>query len=158
MPSFTPVFGTRSPRASGSPIRWARSFPSLGAAITTRRWAAGPKRNFYSFPGLVDPSELAPIKVWTNELELSFSSEGRRLFNLDPGLLFLTRFVLATTKDRPQRIPLSLGIYAELTLIYENDEYRPLRWTYPDWASEDYRAFLKELRERLKADLRRLGF
>jgi hypothetical protein len=113
-----------------------------------------PVRSFYSFPRLVDPAELAPIKTWTNELELSLAPQGQRLFNLDPGLLFLSRFVLATTKDRPHRIPLSLGIFAETTLIYESGDYRPLDWTYPDWASEEYRAILRGLRERLKAELR----
>jgi hypothetical protein len=117
---------------------------------------ARPSRSFLSFPRLVDPAELAGIKTWTNSIELDLAdggSGGGRPANLDPGLLSLTRFVLATTKDRPHRIPLSEGIYAETTLVYEAGDYMPLPWTYPDWASEPYRALLRELRARLKEDI-----
>jgi hypothetical protein len=116
------------------------------------------RRSFLSFADLVDPGELASVKLFTNAVERRFSSGGRRRFNLDPGLLSLGRFVLATTKDRAHRIPLSTpsgeGIYGELTLIYEKGAFRPLPWTYPDWASEEYRNILAGLRERLKSELR----
>ena len=113
-----------------------------------------PRRGFLSYPRLVAPEELASIKAFTNEVEERWAPEGRRLYNLDPGLLFLGRFELATTKDRPHRVPLSGGIYAEITLVYERGDFRPLPWTYPDWASEEYRAFLRALREKLKRELR----
>lgn len=113
-----------------------------------------PRRSFLSFERLVDPAELADIKAWTNGLERSYAAEGCRGVNLDPGLLSLSRFVLATTKDRPQRIALSRGIYADLTLVYEDGDYRPLPWTYPDWASEEYRSRLRKLRKNLKIELR----
>lgn len=116
-----------------------------------------PRRSFISFPRLVEPSELAAIKTWTDSLELSFASGGNRRVNLDPGLLSLANFILATTKNRPHRIALALGIYAEVTLLYEDGDFRPLPWTYPDWASEEYRALLRELRARLKLELRRRG-
>ncbi len=111
-----------------------------------------PRRCFASFAESVDPSALASIKVETNRLESLFSRPcGGRLFNLDPGLLSLPRFVLATTKQRPHRLPLSQGIYGELTLIYESGEYKALAWTYPDWASDEYRAYLGTLRASIKA-------
>jgi hypothetical protein len=114
-----------------------------------------PARSFIAFARLVDPSTLPEIKTWTNELELRLArAEGGRLFNLDPGLLSLTRFVLATTKARPHRIPLGGGIYGELTLMFEAGDYRPLPWTYPDWASEEYRAYLLGLRDKIKAEAR----
>jgi hypothetical protein len=112
------------------------------------------RRGFYSFGALVDPSELAELKLWTNALEEGGSAGGRRGFNIDPGLLSLGRFSLATTKDRPHRIPLGRGIYAELTLLFEGGEWRPLPWTYADWRSPEYRALLAELRERHKLELR----
>jgi hypothetical protein len=114
-----------------------------------------PTRRFASFATLVDPAALASIKLWTNGLELRLGrAGGGRLFNLDPGLLSLPRFVLATTKARPHRIPLSGGIYGELTLMFDKGDYRPLPWTYPDWASEEYRAYLRGLRAGLKAALK----
>ncbi len=116
-----------------------------------------PKRSFLAFADLVDPAELAAIKTLTNSLERDFSLDGRRRFNLDPGLLSLSSFVLATTKARPQRIALSAGIYADLALLFSEGDYRPLPWTYPDWASEDYRARLRALRAGLKSQLHSLG-
>jgi len=112
------------------------------------------RRGFLSYPRLVDPALLAELKLWTNELELRFSVDGRRLFNIDPGLLSLGRFCLATTKDRSHRIPLGKGIFAELTLIYERGEWRPLPWTYADWRSAEHRALLEELRRRYRLERR----
>ncbi len=110
-------------------------------------------RTFYSFGRLVDPASLSSIKIWTNALEARFSSEGRRRHNLDPGLLSLSRLVLATTKNRAHRLPLRDGIYGELTLVYEKGGFQFLPWTYADWRSEKYRAILAELRSRLKEEL-----
>jgi len=115
-----------------------------------------PRRSFLSFERLVDPSTLARIKLATNDIEASFSESGSRRINIDPGLLSLGRFALATTKERPHRIPLGLGIFGELTLIYEKGEYRALPWTYPDWASAEYRSLLAAFREDLKLELRRM--
>jgi hypothetical protein len=110
-----------------------------------------PARSFAAFARLIEPSTLPDIKRWTNELELGFArASGGRLFNLDPGLLSLNGFILATTKGRAHRLPLRDGIYGELTLIFEGGDYRPLPWTYPDWASEEYRAYLRGLRADLK--------
>ncbi|HOX33414.1 MAG TPA: DUF4416 family protein [Spirochaetales bacterium] len=106
------------------------------------------RRGFLSFARSVDPSGLADLKLWTNGLEEALAVGGRRRVNLDPGLLSLGRFCLATTKDRSHRIPLGRGIYAELTLVYEGGEFRPLPWTYADWRSPEYRVLLGELRER----------
>jgi hypothetical protein len=114
------------------------------------------RRGFYSFGRLVDPAELADLKLWTNGIEERSSVDGKRRVNLDPGLLSLGRFTLATTKDRSHRIPLGRGIYAELTLIFERGEWRPLPWTYADWRSPEYRALLTELRERYRLE-RRVG-
>jgi hypothetical protein len=128
------------------PFRWSDYYDA--------EMGARPERDFISFSTLVDPASLAGIKTWTNELELSFSKGGPRTVNIDPGLLSLSRFVLATTKDRPHRIPLSNGIYAETTLLYERGDFRALPWTYPDWASEEYLVLLRSLRERLRRELR----
>jgi hypothetical protein len=112
------------------------------------------RRGFYSFGRLVDPAELADLKRWTNDIEERASAGGKRRVNIDPGLLSLGRFSLATTKERAHRIPLARGIYAELTLIFERGEWRPLPWTYADWRSPEYRAILSELRERYRLERR----
>jgi hypothetical protein len=106
----------------------------------------GIRRMFVSFGRLVDPAKLSGIKAETNGLEDGYRENGRRKVNLDPGLLCLSRFVLATTKDGSHRIPLSAGIYAEVTLVFERGSFRPVEWTYPDYRSAEYISILNEIR------------
>jgi len=103
-------------------------------------------RFFIAFEQLVEPDRLAAIKLITGKVEQSFLDKGNRKVNLDPGLLSLSRFILASTKDSSHRIPLSSGIYGEITLMYEKNEFRPVEWTYPDYQCEKYRLILKEIR------------
>ncbi len=112
-------------------------------------------RFFLAFRELVDPSRLAAVKGESNTLEERWRRDGRRAVNLDPGLLALSRFVLATTKENAHRIPLSGGIYAEVTLLYARGGFRPLEWTYPDYRSPEYLAILNDIRTRYKEQLHR---
>jgi hypothetical protein len=117
-------------------------------------------RRFVAFERLVDPQALARIKLATNALEEELGSRpaaggarlaGPRSINLDPGLLSLSRFVLASTKDSSHRIPLADGIFAEITLQYQRPTFRPLPWTYPDYRSEEVHEVLLEIRRMFKA-------
>jgi len=111
------------------------------------------QRYFISVETPVDPSGLADFKRITGEIEDRFRVGGKRRVNLDPGLLSLSRFILASTKDSSHRIPLKKGIYAEITLQYERGSFRETAWTYPDYASGAYRQILKEIRSLYKAQL-----
>jgi len=111
----------------------------------------GIQRFFVSFRRLVDPSLIADIKIQTNRVEERFREADARKVNIDPGLLCLSRFVLVTTKESAHRIPLSGGIYAEVTLLYHKGSFRPLEWTYPDYRSPDYLGILNEIRGLYKA-------
>jgi hypothetical protein len=110
-------------------------------------------RYFLAFDRLVDPSRLASIKKETNAIEERYREGSRRRVNLDPGLLALSRFTLATTKESAHRIPLEGGIYAEITLLYHKGSYQALPWTYPDFQSERYLTILNRIRVRYKAQL-----
>jgi Domain of unknown function (DUF4416) len=112
---------------------------------------AGIQRFFVSFRRLVDPSLIADIKLQTNRIEEQFLEGDARKVNIDPGLLCLSRFVLVTTKESAHRIPLSGGIYAEVTLLYHKGSFRPLEWTYPDYRSPEYLQILNEVRGLYKA-------
>jgi len=112
------------------------------------------ERQFVAFHDLVDPAGLADIKVRTNELEERFRDHGGRRVNLDPGLIALPRFTLATTKENAHRVPLTGGIYAEITLLYGKGGFHPLPWTYPDFRSETYLSILNEIRGLYKIQLR----
>jgi len=61
--------------------------------------------------------------------------------------------VLATTKNYSHRLYLGKGIYAEVTLKYEDGRYKPLPWTYPDYRSEEYMEFFDSIREKYSRQL-----
>ena len=113
------------------------------------------RRLFISFERLVDPAGLARIKLETNAIEDRFREEGRRKVNLDPGLLCLSRFVLATTKESSHRVPLASGIWAEVTLLFEKGSFRPVEWTYPDYRSPGCIAILNSIRALYKEQAKR---
>jgi hypothetical protein len=102
---------------------------------------------------MVDGAEIVRVKRLTNEIELDYAAEGKRRFNLDPGIMTLGNFVLATGKNNAHRIYLGQGIFADLTLIYRSKTYCPLEWTYPDYADPALIRILNELRESYKCKL-----
>jgi hypothetical protein len=104
------------------------------------------KRQIVAFSGLIPPDSLAEIKLITNAMEMTWTQQGRRQVNLDPGYLSLGKLVLATTKDFSHRIYLGQGIYAEVTLHYRHGAFEPWDWTYPDYASPIYRSICGEIR------------
>lgn len=132
-------WGPEAYRSPVIPFRWSDYYDAeMGKPIL---------RSLRSFRNPVHPEDLADIKNYTNEVEKNLSAEGCRRVNLDPGLLFLSRLILATTKDRSHRIPLADGIYGEITLLYEGGGWKPLPWTYADYRSEEYSTALTEMRK-----------
>ena len=105
------------------------------------------RRRIYSFKRTVDPTLLADIKLFTNELEIKLSPEEMRVINLDPGLISHGRVMLATTKKTGFRIPLHDGIYTELTLFYARGAWQKFPWTYRDYQSERVQTFLTRVRK-----------
>ena len=104
-------------------------------------------RRIVSFAACRDPQELAEIKAFTNSLEQQNAENLQRRFNLDPGFISPGRLSLATTKNAGHRIPLSDGIYAELTLFYARGKWNAFPWTYMDFQREDVQAFLSDVRK-----------
>lgn len=111
-------------------------------------------RRFVALRTLIDPGDLARIKLRTNALERTWARDGKRSVNLDPGYLAAAKFVLATTKDYAHRIYLGEGIYAEVTLLYRGGAFEALPWTYPDYCSQAYHRVLGEIRALYMAQLR----
>lgn len=111
----------------------------------------GLSRTFISFVDPIQPDRLNAIKLATNALEDEFTNDsGGRRINVDPGYVTLANLVLASTKDYSHRIYLNNGIYAEITLVFEDKSFRPLNWTYPDYQTESTISFLLRVRESLK--------
>jgi hypothetical protein len=148
----------------------ARLSESFGPPDAISRWLPFEQTDYYNpemgsplfrrlmaFRELIRQDALADIKLFTNELEGRFSMHGARLVNIDPGYLLAERFVLATGKNYTHRIYLREGIYADLTLIYRKGRFRPLNWTYPDFAGEEIGGFLGSVRSRYLYQVKQSG-
>lgn len=152
-PAEARVAGEFSPIVFGSQVlpftHTSYYAPELGTDIL-RQWLL--------LSELVNEDELARIKLRTNQLEqaLAVDREGGkvRTANLDPGLLSFARLVLASTKRSPHRVYLGEGIHAEITLVFESGCYRPVPWTYRDYATPAAIEFFGRAREWLKKRLR----
>ena len=113
-------------------------------------------RRVLAFRDMMAQDGLARIKLATNAIEQTHVVAGRRRVNIDPGYLLLARFLLATGKNYSHRIYIGEGIYAELTLVFERGAFRPLPWTYPDYADRPLRDFLQRVRGQYAGDLNRV--
>jgi hypothetical protein len=116
---------------------------------------AGLRKRLVVFAPPVPPDCLAPVKRHTIELERHVAGSGRypeaRPLNLDPGLLQLGKFLLASTKDQAHRIYLRDGIFAEVTLRFQAGSFVPWEWTYADYREPLVLAFLNQARAHLAA-------
>jgi hypothetical protein len=126
-------------------------FDFIQTAYYQPTMGAGLQKQFLAFREFIPADRLADIKLATNELEHQLAgsrtwSESRPL-NLDPGILTLGKFQLATTKDQAHRVYLRDGIFAEVTLRYEAGAFVPWPWTYADYRLPEVLAFMKEARE-----------
>ena len=112
------------------------------------------KRVFLVFHDLMDPGYLADRKIFTNTIETSTGNDQKpRKINLDPGYFDGGKIVLATTKNFSHRIYIGKGIYAEATIRWEKGDFRPFEYTYPDYASQEYRPALIHIRNLYRSSL-----
>jgi len=113
---------------------------------------------FLVFERLAAPDVLAAAKLRTNELEAELGRTGTfpepRPLNLDPGLLNLGKFMLATTKDQQHRLYLRDGIFAEVTLRYQEGAWHPWPWTYADYRQPEVLEFMELARDYYKQRLK----
>jgi len=100
-----------------------------------------------SFKDLIHPAELAHTKLITNQIEQRHTLEGNRTINLDSGYVHHTQFVLASTKLQGNRIYIGKGICAEITLYYAEGAYKPLKYTYPNYANQEYISEIAKIRK-----------
>lgn len=89
-------------------------------------------------PNFYDRRNLVKDKIWSDEVEKNHSDKNLRNINIDVGYQSLEQIVLATGKQFTHRIYLDHGVYTDLNLIFEGSSYKPLNWTYPDYAHSDF--------------------
>jgi hypothetical protein len=121
----------------------------------TEEMGKGLFRRLITFSPLIPREQLVRIKQETNEIEEQFALEGKRRVNIDPGYICAEHLILATTKGYTHRPYLGEGIHADLTLIYREGQFRPLDWTYPDYASSQVREILRRVRKQYVQELQR---
>ncbi|MFQ5603721.1 MAG: DUF4416 family protein [bacterium] len=114
-------------------------------------------RKFVSFTKLINPKEIAEIKIATNKIEEQLAVAGQRKVNLDPGYLDYNKVILASAKYNSQKIYLDLGIYADPTLWFENGRYQPYPFAFPDFKTGEYDAVFTHIRALFKGQRRKLN-
>ncbi len=111
-------------------------------------------RRMLVFETLIEQDALAEIKLITNDIELEYSKNSKRMVNLDPGYMLHERFVLASGKNFSHRIYIGRRIYADLTLIYTKGRFHTLPWTYPDYTEQNMLIYLEQVRKKYVTDLK----
>jgi hypothetical protein len=109
-------------------------------------------RGFRAFAPRVP--ELAEWKRTARGLESRWRGDSGRRVNIDPGFVGSGGLFLASTKPGGHRVPLAPGIFAEITRYYHRGRWVALPWTFPDYASGLYDAFLTQCRAHLIESLR----
>lgn len=129
-------------------------FPFTQTRYYEKSMGEGLTKQLLAFSRLTPMDQLAEAKRAAIALEEELARSGRfpepRPLNLDPGHLGLGKFVLATTKDQAHRIYLRHGIFAEVTLLFQDGRWTPNPWTYPDYRLPGVLAFLEEMRARYR--------
>ena len=115
-------------------------------------------KQFVCIEKLIDPGELAAIKLKANEIEQDLAQKPNtdlpRPINLDPGIMEPSKLVLASTKNFSHRIYIGQNIYAELTLTYQKGNWHAYDYTFPDHKLPRYHAFFSKVRQRLVEQIR----
>ena len=112
-------------------------------------------RIFLSHEPLIQPNEIARIKLETNEIEDQLVLDGKRKVNLDPGYMDTCKAVLASVKYNGPKIYLDRGIYADLTLQYEKGRFHSFPWSFPDFKTGQYERSFLRIRELYKTQLKK---
>ncbi|MGI6485258.1 MAG: DUF4416 family protein [Thermoanaerobacterales bacterium] len=150
---FEPVRVTLSKRL-GQSIYTSPVLPFNHTDYYTTEMGKDLKRCIFAFMDLIEPNKLPCLKRWSNSLEQDLAVNNQRQVNIDVGYVSLGKLVLASTKNHSHRIYLDEGIYGEVTLRFVRGQFEPWPWTYPDYASPEYRKIFDEIRELHREKLR----
>ena len=135
----------------------SETFPFESTSYYEKEMGTGLIRRFLSFDLMISPHRLPDIKHHTNKIEEKFlDHRGNRMANIDPGYISLGHLILATGKGYAHRPYLRDGIFADLTLIYEDKTFRPLDWTYPDYGSAEIIRLMNMIRKKYAFQIKKL--
>lgn len=133
----------------------SKEFPFSETDYYEKEMGPDLSRRLVCFKQMVGRDGLGRLKRVALTMEETFSNDrGQRTINIDPGLLTLENFVLASRKNFSHRLYLGEGVFAELTLVFKRGSFRPLEWTYPFYQRKEVIGFLNRVRERYRWQLR----
>ena len=112
------------------------------------------KRILISFTKPVAPESLVEAKLFADQIEKEALLLEKRSVNIDTGYIDLFKLVLASFKGRNNKIYISHGIWADMVLYFKQGDFHPFEWSFPDFKSGIFNPALKEIREKLKLQLR----
>lgn len=95
------------------------------------------ERVWFFSDSLQKRDKLVEDKLWATNWENNNLNKNKRVLNCDVGMVLLDQVVLATGKPYSHRVYIRDGVYIELTYQYEQGNYSPLKWTYPDYAHDE---------------------
>lgn len=150
---LTTLFGAVDARSGIFPFAWTDYYNAeMGSPVY---------RRFLGFSDLIKAPDIAAAKIAANELEAAMAGRHpvvQRPVNIDPGYMEQSKIVLASTKNFFHRILIARGIYAEVTLHYQDKHWKSFPWTFPDYGSGEYHPFFTALRESYREQLCAAGF
>lgn len=111
-------------------------------------------RVFVSYPGLYKMSDLPGWKLESCAMERESGNGAGRRVNIDPGTIDGARLLLASTKGQAHRVYLKDGIFCEVTLCRRKGHWESFFYTFPDFKSGAYDAWLELVREDWKREVR----
>jgi hypothetical protein len=134
----------------GQPDHTSNPRPIVETTYYDREMGSGLVKIYLSWPNLLPPDQLVPLKLWAMSLERTLAeNQGdkvNRRVNLDPGYVFGGGLVLATGKYAGHRLYLGQKIWGELTLFYRRG-FQALPWTYRDYRDPEIMSLLNEMRK-----------
>ncbi len=142
---LTEFLGAYTYRTESSPFDYTNYY--------TEEMGTGLKRIILSFKRLIHRDFIADIKVYTTSLEQEYSQDQKRTINIDPGYIAEEHLILATGKGYYHRPYLGKGVYADLTLVYQQNVFRELEWTYPDYNTPKIKKLFLDLRAKYVEEL-----
>jgi len=104
-------------------------------------------KKFIVFKKLIKRENITDVKLFTNKIEDNNSKKEKRLINLDPGYLTEFNLILPSAKERPHKIYLKKGIFADPIYIFIQGSCINFRHTFPDFKSEKVQDFFIEIRK-----------
>lgn len=111
-------------------------------------------RSFVSFNRLIDPGEIALIKMACMGLEERFRYQGKRRVNLDPGYVESHKVILSSSQPSPAKIYHSAGIYLDTVLLFVKEKCQSLPWSYPEFKNHLYDEYFLAMRGLYKEGLK----